>query len=215
MNTRGRTEFGRRLLAARLQSKLTQVQAAEAVGIKQGTLSELERSGQSSALLPQLAHLYGADPYWLATGEQPPQRRAADPSTNASQSTMVRGTHLGGLSSLKHATTIAPQQMTWEQLVSGDIPGPGRLFQLQLIDSALAPELPAGTDLIWSTDKPAAPGSIALVRDRHGQIHARQFRQGTTPGRWIAAATNPSFASFDSEVDGLAIMAVATFRAMP
>jgi transcriptional regulator with XRE-family HTH domain len=64
-----RTDFGCRLFQARKSAKLTQAEAAKAVGIKQSTLSELENDGMGSAYTPALASLYGVSAIWLATGE--------------------------------------------------------------------------------------------------------------------------------------------------
>lgn len=69
MRPSARSPFGQRLYEARKRAKLTQGQAAKALKISQGTLSELENSGQGSAHTVGLANLYGCDPNWLATGE--------------------------------------------------------------------------------------------------------------------------------------------------
>lgn len=67
-----RTEFGQRLVEAREAKGLTQAQAAVAVGITQGTLSELEIISNGTSYVVHLAKLYDCDPYWLAMGEGSP-----------------------------------------------------------------------------------------------------------------------------------------------
>lgn len=69
MNARGRTPFGQRMLAARREARLTQVQVCKALDIAQSTLSELESIANSSGKVVEFAALYGRDPLWLATGE--------------------------------------------------------------------------------------------------------------------------------------------------
>ena len=64
-----RSEFGQRLLDARKFAKLTQVQLADAVGMAQANLSELERSGQGSTYTPAIAVRCGVDVNWLAYGK--------------------------------------------------------------------------------------------------------------------------------------------------
>jgi transcriptional regulator with XRE-family HTH domain len=72
MKERSRTEFGRRMLQARKAAGLTQVQVRAALGISQGTLSELEIEANSSGWTAQLAALYRCNARWLATGEGEP-----------------------------------------------------------------------------------------------------------------------------------------------
>lgn len=63
------TDYGKRLKTARKHAKLTQRALAQAVGISQGTLSELETIGHGSAYTYQLAATCGVNPQWLATGD--------------------------------------------------------------------------------------------------------------------------------------------------
>lgn len=63
------TDFGARLRSARRHKLLTQKQLAHAVGISQGTLSELESIGHGSAYAPQIAEICGVSATWLASGE--------------------------------------------------------------------------------------------------------------------------------------------------
>lgn len=65
----GRTAFGARLVKAREYARKTQKQAAEAVGMSQGTLGELEREGQGSSYTAALSEYYGVRALWLETGK--------------------------------------------------------------------------------------------------------------------------------------------------
>jgi transcriptional regulator with XRE-family HTH domain len=69
MDSRTRTAFGRRLFEARTAAKLSQGQVCKKIGIKQGTLSELENEAHRSSYTPALAALYGVSALWLAEGK--------------------------------------------------------------------------------------------------------------------------------------------------
>lgn len=89
------------------------------------------------------------------------------------------------------------------------------IFRSVLEDDALAPEHPVGTEIVWTTRRRPAPGRLLLLRDRHGQLHARLCHQGRAPGQWIAAPTNPAFLSFDSQEEGVVLLAVFKGRLEP
>lgn len=64
--------FGDRLRNLRTARKLTQDQLAKALGIKQGSLTQLETGkskGPSSKTLTKLARIFEVDPEWLMTGK--------------------------------------------------------------------------------------------------------------------------------------------------
>lgn len=102
--------------------------------------------------------------------------------------------------------------MSWEDLVKRPIP---EVFRTILPDDALAPDHPAGTEIVWTTRRRPAPGRLLLVQDRHGQIHARQCHQGRAPGQWIAAPISPAYVAFDSHEEGLQLLAVFKGRLEP
>lgn len=78
MANRDRTEFGSRVIQARKHAKLTQHGLSAATGIKQSTIAEMEVSGQSSLMTPQIAKACGVDAYWLATGDGSMLERQAE-----------------------------------------------------------------------------------------------------------------------------------------
>jgi Helix-turn-helix. len=78
MANRDRTEFASRVIQARKHAKMTQHGLSAATGIKQSTIAEMEVSGQSSLMTPQIARACGVDAYWLATGEGPMLGRLAE-----------------------------------------------------------------------------------------------------------------------------------------
>ena len=64
--------LGNRLRACRKGSGYTQTDVCARIGIKQGTLSELENDKYpTSSYVPHFAKLYGVEAMWLATGRGP------------------------------------------------------------------------------------------------------------------------------------------------
>jgi len=64
--------IAKRALAARKFAKMTQKQAEAASGVKQSSISKIERGDTSRTLsLLALARVYRADPNWLDTGDGP------------------------------------------------------------------------------------------------------------------------------------------------
>lgn len=79
-------EFGDRLRAAREAARLTQEELAKKSGVKQGTISKIERGdADSSTFTVQLAVACGVRPEWLAmeSGEMTDGLYARDPKARA------------------------------------------------------------------------------------------------------------------------------------
>lgn len=68
---RERTPFGQRIYEARKHAGLTQTQLANACGLAQSTLGELEVKGDSSMRTVQIAEACGVRAQWLADGSGP------------------------------------------------------------------------------------------------------------------------------------------------
>lgn len=72
-------ELGQRVKAAREYAKLTQVQLSDRVGMKQQTLSDLERGkNDTSSKLPDIAFTCGVETLWLVREEGPMVSRTAN-----------------------------------------------------------------------------------------------------------------------------------------
>ena len=63
------TDFGKRLVQARLHARLSQEELARRVGMAQSTLATAESRGYGSRKTVQIAAVCGVNPHWLATGE--------------------------------------------------------------------------------------------------------------------------------------------------
>lgn len=95
--------------------------------------------------------------------------------------------------------------LKWENIKMGNVPD---TFRAVLPDNALAPNYPAGSEIVWTLKRRAAPGRVVLIRDAHGALHARVCRQGKAPGQWLAAPYHADFATFDSATDRIELVAV-------
>ena len=186
---RPRSEFGLRLREARKDARMTQGQAAESLGISQGTLSQAEKEGEGSVYVAALAALYGVNPLWLATGEGP---KKPEPP-------MAHGVSL---------QSFTVPTLTREELLSAKTP---EQFAYELPDDAMGNFGRAGTLVLFkaitSADQ-AKPGAGVLCQDKAGGLHVRRKRQGKSPSHWIASAPNDAYASYDSEADGLSAIGV-------
>lgn len=89
------------------------------------------------------------------------------------------------------------------------------VFRTVLADDALAPDMPRGTEVVWTTKRRPQPGRVMLLRDAHGQIHARMCHQGHAPGHWRALATSRVYVDFDSDEPGLTLLAIYKGRLEP
>lgn len=85
-------------------------------------------------------------------------------------------------------------------------------FRMRLPDDALTPDHPRGVEFIWSARAKAGVGSIVLVRDGSGALHAREYRQGKAAAEWSAAPLNRAYAEFAGR--DVELVAVAQYRAM-
>jgi transcriptional regulator with XRE-family HTH domain len=188
-----------RLIRERRQAMRMSEQAlASAVGVTRGAVQQWEREDGTApkrTLRTKVAHALGISVYDLTAAES-------------------ETTHLGVAQSLSLSPFDTPSLIEWEVVVMlGDkLPA---TFRCKVPDDANAPEHPKGLELVWSTTKAPQIGSLVIVRDAHGQTHVRQYRQGKTPGQWVAAASSAAFATFDSQADGLTVLAVAQWRPMP
>lgn len=174
---------------------------ADALGITYQAVKKVRDGGDfGSTNNLRAARLLGLNPEWLATGTGPRTGTGAPP--------------------VAHPVSHSPRRIeairfTWGEIAAMDTGQLGDLFISAMPDDSAAPDFPAGTEIEWSTRKPHQPGSLVLVRDEHGTLHARECRQGHQPGTWIAAAINRAYASFDSPQITLIAVGARVLRALP
>lgn len=76
-------------------------------------------------------------------------------------------------------------------------------------DDAMAPDLAReGHALLFEVGYPVKPGSGVIVKDKTGALYLRQYREGSSPGQWVAHATNANYRNLFSDTDELTIVAV-------
>lgn len=186
-----------RLVAARKDLGISQQELARRAGVGASTISNLEAGSRSSPRhLLEIAAALGVSAAWLSkgVGDMRP-----DP---------------GNSSPLAHFLTLdrrtVPPTRTRAEIVSGLA---GDLYAFTLEDDAMAPDRPKGTEFVFDVAKTPSPGSLVLVIDEHEQLHCREYRQGSAPGHWMAAALNRAYASFDGA--SVRLVAVAKYLTLP
>lgn len=199
-----RTPFGKRLLDSRKAAQLTQDQAAKAVGIRQGTLAELEKQAHSSGYTVQLATLYNVSSEWLATGFM--AVREETPGWPVSQrpvdSKRLRG-NPAHLSTSKVRFDQVPV-IAWENLMP--LSAPNR-FAVKCPDDSMSPFLRSGSVVYLERALTPSPGDIVLVEDSQSRFYLRLYRPRSASA-WEAKPLNDLYQSLDSEREGLTLMAV-------
>lgn len=165
-----------------------------------GHLSNIRdgKRGMGDDLAAQIESALELGPGWMDR-----QHLVAGESPNAMPAAHVLSHRVG---------SDALPYIAWHLIVGQTVPA---VFRTTLPDDALAPDYPGGTEIVWTTRRRPAPGRLILVKDRHGQAHARQCHQGRLPGQWLAAPLNPAFITFDSHEDGVELLAVYKGRLEP
>lgn len=179
---------------------MTQDQLADASGLKQPDISKLEVGGMLKTTgIARVSEALRVSARWLELGDGP------EPDWEGLHTTRERSPRFGGVAqklSLLSAEDAFPM-LKWEAILRDEVP---ELFRTLLPDDAVAPDFPSGTEVLWTTNRRAGPGRLLLVKDRHGQPHARMCRQGSAPGSWVAAALNSAFLSFaQDEIELIAV----------
>jgi hypothetical protein len=165
---------------------------AEAAGVTSSAVSQWRSPTARTLALRSALGIqarYGYSAEWLSTGKGPKFVKPPVQGVDHAQS--------------HEPKRIETQRFKWEQLVTANL---GDTFLTAMPDDSAAPEYPRGTEIIWSTIKKPQIGSLVLLRDAHGTMHAREYRQGKAPGQWLAVPINRAYATFDgAEVEVVAV----------
>lgn len=183
-----------RALAWARDAGMDQQRFADRLGVSAQAVTNWKARGMPPDKFADVARLFGRTIDELVHGE-------------ASQSPTYP--YMRGRSDQNHSgvfhSEILPE-LREEDLVRASVEGLPAVFSTRLADGALAPDYPAGMEIVWSTRRRVEPGRLLLVRDRYGQVHARQCRQGKAPGQWLAAPFDPAYVTFErTEVEVLAV----------
>jgi hypothetical protein len=98
---------------------------------------------------------------------------------------------------------LLPPLVSEEQVLSGT----DKVFLLEVTDTSGGDNYPKGSFIMWSRDRPSAPGEIVLVQDRFRQLHIRRVRQAKEPGTWLAEPLASGYTTLHSREDSLVILA--------
>jgi SOS-response transcriptional repressor LexA len=197
------TDFGKRIKQARKLAKLTQEQLAKAVGISQGSLSEMENEGLSSTYTVQIAHVCGVNAKWLATGvggvaleEQnvtPVNFRAKVPVISWIQAGAFQGVE----------DVFQPGEADrYEDVRDTDVSG--NAFALEVSGDSMVSSIPGdrsfppGTIIVVDPNKGAGAGDYVIAKDVVTQ-QATFKKLMYDGGRWFLRPLNPIYPT--TEID--------------
>jgi transcriptional regulator with XRE-family HTH domain len=196
--------LAQRVKLARTKRGLSQKRLAEASGMKQADISKIENAKiVKTTGIARLAAALAVAPHWLEMGAD------AEPDWNQVQTPGVG--YDPAFAGESHQVRLQLRNVVFKATTLGSIMAgeePGPLFSTLLEDDAMSPLYPRGVEILWSVAREPRPGRPILVRDQHGQLHVREYRQGRSPGHWIAAALHSAYAWLDSNDDALEIVAV-------
>lgn len=188
------TTLAQRVRLSRKRMELTQAQLAAMSGLKQSDISKIELGIiEKTTGIARLAQALGVRSEWLEPGHDP----EVDQPVN------------------HQPIKVSARALSWgdvKHMADDDL---GELFETEMPDGSGGDKHPRGMKIIWSTTKAPTFGSLVLLRDRHRELHAREYRQGTSPGQWVGAALRDAYRSFHSDHDDCVVVAVAKYGELP
>lgn len=193
---------------ARVYAGLTQMAVRDALGVSQGTLSELEASASSSGRVVEFAALYQVDASWLATGNgiEPPSSLATiDLRPDPDRIAEVLA-HAASPTAVTFPSQRARQFVPWREL---DMHQLQAAFCVDAPDDSMAPIIKRGARVDFDRDIEPRTDDVVLLKDGGGVWYIRTYQQGPR-SRWGARAENTSYLPMDSERDELEVIAVLT-----
>jgi SOS-response transcriptional repressor LexA len=204
------TEFGNRIKQARKLAKLTQAQLARAVGISQGSLSEMENEGLSSTYTVQIAHACGVNANWLATGVGGITLDAQNvTSVNFRAKVPVISWEIAAKFQGVSDVFQPGEAERFEYVRDTDVSAAA--FSLEVYGDSMLSSIPGdrsfppGTMLIVDPGASAAAGDYVIARDAVTQKPT--FKQLTYDGgRWFLRPLNPIYPTM--EIDDPAIRVI-------
>ncbi len=170
-------EFGKRLKESREAAGFLQPEVCKRVGIRQGTLSQLE-SGKSarSTYTIALAKLYGVDAGWLATGKGDREPLKFDSNVLPAQ---IGDTRIPLLNYVQAGiftdmgTNFDTEGM--EYLLT-DLALSDRAFALQIRGDSMAPEFGEGDRVIIDCDVAPQPGDFVVARNGGEEATFKRYK---------------------------------------
>lgn len=182
-----------RALWARNRLDKTQQEIADAAGVSQGTIGNIESGERKKPReLVSIAAALRVRPEWLANGIG-----AVDPTSEFPPPVAHDMSEARNYPSLK--------TVSWGALHMTDLSQP---FLLEVIDGAFGEEIPAGSVMRLEPGLRPRAGWPFLVRDREGRHYLRDYEQGPGSAWRAVARVKRGFAPLESVEHGLTIIAV-------
>jgi hypothetical protein len=189
---------------ARVYAGMTQMAVRDALGISQGTLSELEGTAASSGRIVDFARLYEVDAGWLSTGngfEPPGGGIKLMPNPGGMDEALA---HAGSSTAVTFPSQRARQFVPWRELGMQQLQNE---FCVDAPDDSMAPVIKRGARVDFDRSLEPRTDDVVLLKDGGGVWYIRTFQQGPR-ARWGARAENGAFLAMDSERDELQVIAV-------
>ncbi|WP_367399158.1 LexA family protein [Halomonas sp. FL8] len=194
--------IGDRVRRARKSAGLTQSQLGKVVGVRQATISELEKGeSRSSAYLVQIAHACGVNPDWLATGRG--DMHDTVPESPAPAASNVRE----GPSNIRHVPEISwVQAGCWTEVSEysldlADVPHwpcpvscSERTFALRVEGDSMAPYFVPGTIIFVDPEVMPISGKKVVAMLSDSDSEKATFKQFIEDGdQKMLKAMNPNW----------------------
>ena len=171
----GRMELKDRLKQARKHARLTQVELAERAGIKQASVSEIERGlTRTSGHLVKLATICGVDPVWLSEGVGDMQSAGESnveqgpPIFSPTRRIEIVGTAQLGNDGYWIGLDIAEG---WVETWSRDEDA----YALRLKGDSMAPAIRSGWVAVCEPNHRLVPGEYVMVTTTDGQSMVKEL----------------------------------------
>lgn len=210
---------------ANLLMLLQEVAASSAPGDRRGVIARMaDLTGRSPSQISQLKtrarHSRTGEPRKIGPDVARAFERAMgkpagwmdvthNPAAGDHQETLRRDARLRGGEALvvSHQVGSDSPLLEWDQIMLTDTTL--RQFRVTMPDDSMMPRLRQSQIVRFDMDIEARPGDAVLVRDDHGRMYVRMYRE-RRPGLWEAHCLNDAYQSLDSERDGLQLVAVLT-----
>jgi SOS-response transcriptional repressor LexA len=195
-------KYGERLRIAREHKGLTQEELVKISGVKQGTISKIERGGQhSSGFDAVLAYHLDIDAMWLTTGDDkfaPNWLSINDPIESYTQQ-INEPKVIGEVPLISFAqvgtwseTTINLRPTDGETMVKARVPVRARTFAVSVSSDSTEPEFTKGDILIIEPDVPFEHEDFVLAKKGSDVFIRQVYKEGPD---WLLKPLNKSYAT--------------------
>lgn len=176
-----------RIRTGRLRLKMTEQEFASQVGVTRGAVQQWEK------------------------GTTAPKRASNQKSVAKVLGITVAELMAEGEPEVAHPLNLSPYKVP-STTVWGDLMKMKTLpasFTAPMPDDSMAGSIDKGTVIYFETGIEPTPGHGVLVEDKFKAWHVRRYKKGIGSA-WSAEAANSDHPSFDSERDGIKLLAVVS-----